>query len=109
MAMTVLRNNLTSIALKALDRSVTIIGKALTKVANGQKIVDAKDDASQYAISQRMRNMIRDLNQSSENIQNDSTMLKVAEGAVSSTIDIVRMMKEKAYRRRTARHAEGTE
>ena len=96
MAMTVLRNSLTSIALKALDRSVTIIGKALTKVANGQKIVDAKDDASQYAISQRMRNMIRDLNQSSENIQNDSTMLKVAEGAVSSTIDIVRQMKEKA-------------
>ena len=96
MAMTVLRNNLTSIALKAFDKSVTIIGKALTKVANGQKIVDAKDDASQYALSQRMRNMIRDLNQSSENIQNGSTMLKVAEGAVSTAIDIVRQMKEKA-------------
>ena len=96
MAMTVLRNNLTTLALSAFDKSVSMIGKALARVANGQKVVSAADDASQYAISERMRNMIRDLNQSSENIQNDSTMLKIAEGAVGSTISIVRNMKEKA-------------
>ncbi|MBQ9479581.1 MAG: hypothetical protein IJU71_08510, partial [Selenomonadaceae bacterium] len=98
MAMTVMRNSLTAVALSAFDKSVAIIGKALARVANGQKIVSASEDASQYAISERMKNMVRDLNRSSENIQNDSTMLKIAEGAVSSTIDIVRNMKEKAIK-----------
>lgn len=96
MAMTVLRNSLTTIALSAFDKSVTMIGKALTRVAKGQRITSAAEDASQYAISERMRGMIRDLSRSTENIQNDSTMLKIAEGSVSSTIDLVRLMKEKA-------------
>ena len=95
MAMTI-HSNLTSIALSAFDKSVAMIGKALSHVAKGQKIVSASEDASQYALSERMQHMVRDLNRSSENIQNDSTMLKIADGAVSSTIDIVRHMREKA-------------
>lgn len=96
MAMKVLRNDLTTLALNAFDRSVKTIGKALARVASGQKIVSASDDASQYAVSERMRHMIRDLDRSSENIQNESTMLKIAEGAISSTLDIVNHMREKA-------------
>ena len=96
MSMKILRNDLTTLALNAFDASVKTIGKALARVAKGQKIVDASEDASQYAISERMRNMIRDLDRSSENIQNESTMLKIAEGAISSTLDIVNHMREKA-------------
>ena len=96
MAMKILRNDLTNLALNAFDKSVKTIGKALARVASGQKIVSASEDASQFAISERMRNRIRDLNRSSENIQNESTMLKIAEGAISSTLDIVNHMREKA-------------
>lgn len=95
MAMTI-HSSLTNIALSAFDKSVAMIGKALSHVANGRKIVSASEDASQYALSERMQHMVRDLNRSSENIQNDSTMLKIADGALASTIDIVRHMREKA-------------
>ncbi len=96
MAMKILRNDLTTFALNAFDKSVKTIGKALARVASGQKVVSASEDASQFAISERMRHMIRDLDRSSENIQNESTMLKIAEGAISSTLDIVNHMREKA-------------
>ena len=60
------------------------------------KINSAADDASGYAISERMRVQIRGLDQANQNTQNGSSMMKVAEGAVSSTVDILKSLKEKA-------------
>ena len=60
------------------------------------KINGAKDDASGYAISERMRVQIRSLDQANQNAQNGNAMLKTAEGAVSSTIEILKSLKEKA-------------
>ena len=59
------------------------------------KINGAADDASGYAISERMRVQIRGLDQANQNTQNGSSMMKVAEGAVSSTVDILKTLKEK--------------
>jgi flagellin len=59
------------------------------------KINSAADDASGYAISERMRVQIRGLDQANSNTQNGSSMMKVAEGAVSSTVDILKTLKEK--------------
>ena len=60
------------------------------------KINSAADDASGYAISERMRVQIRSLDQANQNTQNGSSMMKVAEGAVSSTVEILKTLKEKA-------------
>ena len=60
------------------------------------KINSAADDASGYAISEKMRVNIRSLNQANANAQNGSSMMKVAEGAVSSTVEILKTLKEKA-------------
>jgi flagellin len=59
------------------------------------KINGAADDASGYAISERMRVQIRGLDQANSNTQNGNAMMKVAEGAVSSTVDILKTLKEK--------------
>jgi flagellin len=59
------------------------------------KINSAADDASGYAISERMRVQIRSLDQANSNTQAGNSMLKVAEGAVSSTVDILKTLKEK--------------
>lgn len=59
------------------------------------KINGAADDASGYAISERMRVQIRSLDQDKANTQNGSSMMKVAEGAVSSTVEILKTLKEK--------------
>ena len=59
------------------------------------KINGAADDASGYAISERMRVQIRGLDQANSNTQNGNSMMKVAEGAVSSTVDILKTLKEK--------------
>ncbi|MBR1397653.1 MAG: flagellin, partial [Selenomonadaceae bacterium] len=94
--MTILNNSAAIMTLGQLNKNITKVGKAITKVSTGQKINSASDDASGYGISEKMRVQIRGLEQAVSNIQNDSAMMKTAEGAVTSTLEIVRHMKEKA-------------
>ncbi len=92
----VVRNNLSAInTLNTLNRNHTALAKSLQTVSSGMRINSAKDDASGYAISERMRVQIRSLNQDNNNTQNGHSMMKVAEGAVQSTVDILKTLKEK--------------
>ena len=59
------------------------------------KINSSADDPSGYQIAERMRVQIRSLDQANYNAQNGRSMMKVAEGAVSSTVEILRTLKEK--------------
>ncbi|WP_318253491.1 flagellin [Selenomonas sp. AB3002] len=79
-----------------MNANSAALAKSLKKVSSGMKINSAADDASGYAISERMRVMVRSLDQADQNAQNGQSMMKVAEGAVSSTVDILKTMKEKA-------------
>jgi len=92
----VVKNNMSAIStLNTLNKSSAALSKSLQKVSSGMKINGAADDASGYAISERMRVQIRSLDQANANTQNGSSMMKVAEGAVSSTVDILKTLKEK--------------
>ena len=93
----VVKNNMSAIStLNTLNKNSSALAKSLQKVSSGMKINSAADDASGYAISERMRVQIRGLDQANQNTQNGSSMMKVAEGAVSSTVDILKTLKEKA-------------
>ena len=93
----VVKNNMSAIStLNTLNKNSAALAKSLQKVSSGMKINSAADDASGYAISERMRVQIRGLDQANQNTQNGSSMMKVAEGAVSSTVDILKTLKEKA-------------
>jgi flagellin len=92
----VVKNNMSAIStLNTLNKNSSALSKSLQKVSSGMKINSAADDASGYAISERMRVQIRGLNQANSNTQNGTSMMKVAEGAVSSTVDILKTLKEK--------------
>ena len=92
----VVKNNMSAIStLNTLNKNSSALAKSLQKVSSGMKINGAADDASGYAISERMRVQIRGLDQANSNTQNGNSMMKVAEGAVSSTVDILKTLKEK--------------
>ena len=93
----VVKNNKESInTLNTLNKNSAALSKSLQKVSSGMKINGAADDASGYAISEKMRVRIRGLDQAKANTQNATSMLKTAEGALQSNIDIMKTLKEKA-------------
>mgnify|MGYP000165393813 FL=1 len=93
----VVKNNMSAVnTLNILNKNQSALAKSLQKVSSGMKINDAGDDASGYAISERMRVQIRSLDQDNQNTQNGNSMMKTAEGAVASTVEILKTLKEKA-------------
>ena len=96
MVMSIHNSRASQVSLSEFNRNTDRVGKAMLRVANGQKINSAEDDASQYAVSERMRELIRGLEQAGQNVQNDSAMLKTAEAAAASTLEIIKTLKDKA-------------
>lgn len=93
----VLKNNMPAKnTLNVLDKNDKMLAKSLKKAASGLRINGADDDASGYAISERMEVQMRGLNQDVDNTQTGNAMLKVAEGGVQSSVEILRTLKEKA-------------
>lgn len=92
----VISNNATAgFILGTLNKNINKKNKASSQLALGEKIRNAGDDASGYAISEKMRVRIRALGQADANVQNGASMLRVAEGAIQSQINLLRTVKEK--------------
>ena len=83
-------------SLNSDEKNEKAMSKDLKKLASGLKIGSAADDASGYAISERMAVQIRGLDQDSQNTQNSQALMKTASGALDSTMDILKTLKEKA-------------
>ena len=93
----VMKNNIAANhALNELNANNRAFGKSMKKLASGMKINSVGDDASNYTISEGMRGRLHALEQDSRNAQNGASLLKVAEGAISSTIEELKTLKEKA-------------
>lgn len=92
----VIRNNISALRiLNIMNQHSSALTKSMQRLSSGRRINSAADDPSGYAISQRMQVQIRSLDQAARNAQNGMSLLKVSEGAVSSTVDILRTLKEK--------------
>ena len=92
-----IKNNTDSINVRnTLNKNTKTSQSKLAKLASGMKINSAGDDASGYSISEKMRVQINSLSQAEQNTQNGTSMMKVAEGAINSTVDILTTMKERA-------------
>lgn len=98
MAMVIQNNMSAMMTLGELNKNNNKLGKQLKKVSSGMRINSAGDDASGYAISERMRVRIRGLSQCSDNTQTGKNMLQVAERAVEQQIDVLTKMREIALR-----------
>ncbi len=95
MAMVVKNNMQAKNTLNQLNRNQKALSKDLQKVSSGMKINSAADDASGLSIAEKMDVRMRSLEQDNQNVQNGNSMLKVAEGAMASTVDILKTLKEK--------------
>lgn len=94
-----IQNNAAALtALNILNENTSALSKSRRKVAFGMKITSAKDDASGYVISERMRVQLRSLDQVKSNTQNGSALLKSAESGMQNIVDNMKTMKEIALR-----------
>lgn len=72
------------------------IGKSIEKISTGLRINHAGDDSAGNAISEKMLTQIRALDQGQTNTQNATSLLNVADAAITSMIDVIRAMRTKA-------------
>jgi len=70
------------------------ISKSLEKLASGERINRAGDDASGLAVSEKMRSQIRGLNQAERNVQNGVSLIQATEGYLQGTQDILHRLRE---------------
>ncbi len=95
MALVVKNNMPAKNTLNQLEKNDKALAKSLKKAASGMRINSAEDDASGFAISEKMLTQMRSLNQDIDNAQTGASMLKVAEGGLQSTVDLLSTLKEK--------------
>lgn len=83
-------------ALSVIQTNNRARNKTLRHVASGVRLNSAGDDASAYAISERMRVQLRSLDQDEQNVKNGRDLLAVADGGIQNIISQLRTMKELA-------------
>ena len=77
--------------------------KTLEKLASGQRINRAGDDAAGLAISENLKAQIRGLSQAERNAQDGISLVQIAEGALSEISNILIRLK-RAWSTSSFRH-----
>ena len=81
---------------RSLSVTSTELNKNMEKLASGQRINRAGDDASGLAVSEKLRGQIRGLNQAQRNIENGVSFIQTTEGYLQETQDILHRVRELA-------------
>ncbi|MBN2874952.1 MAG: flagellin [Spirochaetales bacterium] len=81
---------------RTLGVTQTELNKNMEKLASGQRINKAGDDASGLAVSEKLRGQIRGLNQAQRNIENGVSFIQTTEGYLQETQDILHRVRELA-------------
>ena len=94
---TAIRTNMNSIrATNIFNQNQVQANDAFNKVSTGLRVQSVAQAPADWAVSEKMRERINSLNQANQNIQNDTAMMKTAEGAISNTVDILRSLRDSA-------------
>ena len=96
MSMKIANNAQARIARKSFNLSKTKSEKLLAKLSSGLKIVGANDNSSAWAISERMRDLIRAFSQDHQNVQNNTSLVRTAERGIDQIVQNLRTLKELA-------------
>jgi len=93
----VINTNVASLnAQRNLSASQNSLNTSIQRLSSGLRINSAKDDAAGLAISDRMNSQIRGMNQAVRNANDGVSMAQTAEGALSSSGDILQRVRELA-------------
>lgn len=93
----VVNSNISSLnAQRQLNSSSMDLNKASERLASGQRINSAADDAAGLAISNRQTSQIRGLDQAIRNANDGASLIQTAEGALEESTNILQRMRELA-------------
>ena len=93
----VINTNISSLnAQRNLSTSQSALSTSLQRLSSGLRINSAKDDAAGLAISDRMTSQIRGMSQATRNANDGVSLAQTAEGALSSSGDILQRIRELA-------------
>ncbi|WP_312518063.1 flagellin [Massilia sp.] len=79
-----------------LSTSQASLNTSIQRLSSGLRINSAKDDAAGLAISDRMNSQIKGMTQATRNANDGVSMAQTAEGALSSSGDILQRIRELA-------------
>lgn len=79
-----------------LSTSQSQLNTSIQRLSSGLRINSAKDDAAGLAISDRMNSQIKGMTQATRNANDGVSMAQTAEGALSSSGDILQRIRELA-------------
>jgi len=92
-----INNNLSAMFVsRQLEKASSNLDKTIEKLATGLRINRAGDDATNLAVSERMRTQIRGLKQAEHNTMTGLSFIQVAEGNMSQVNDIMQRIRELA-------------
>ncbi|AKU24278.1 flagellin [Massilia sp. NR 4-1] len=93
----VINTNIASLnSQRNLNGSQSALNTSLQRLSSGLRINSAKDDAAGLAISDRMTSQIRGMTQAARNANDGVSLAQTAEGALSSSGDILQRIRELA-------------
>jgi len=79
-----------------LSTSQSNYGRAIEQLSSGLRINKAADDAAGLAVSEKLKNQVRGLNQAQRNAQDGISLIQTAEGGLAETHNILARMRELA-------------
>ncbi len=83
-------------AQRSLGTTQQSFQRAIEQLSSGLRINRAADDAAGLAVSEKLKNQVRGLNQAQRNAQDAVSMLQVAEGALNETHAVLARLRELA-------------
>jgi flagellin len=106
--MSVINTNVKSIvAQNAATVNNRSLNKAMEQLSTGKRINSSSDDAAGLAISNKMTNQIRGLDQAVRNANDGISMLQTAEGATKEVTNMMQRMRELAVQSANATNTAG--
>lgn len=95
----IIHNNLAALqTLSQMNKNSKKSEKASRELSTGEKITNAADGASEYAISEKMRAKIRGLDQCVANTKNGKNMLDTASKAAEQQVEIMKKVRSLALK-----------
>ena len=89
-------NLASSSAQRGLGTSQDLYSRMASRLSTGLRINQAADDTAGMAVSEKLKNQVRGLNQAQRNAQDSVSMLQTAEGALTETHGILARIRELA-------------
>ncbi|MFN4281215.1 MAG: flagellin [Alphaproteobacteria bacterium] len=93
MALNIVSNYAANVATRYLSKADTAASQSLAKLSAGTRVLGAKDDAASLAIGSRLNAEVQAQKQAKVNAGQATSMLQIADGAMSKVNDILVRMK----------------